>query len=527
MTNRWMMAARWGFLPLLAVLLFVSPKASAQRQPNSPVFKKYRPPEEFPLIQQSDPTYQIAQTFLLARKANAGDPVAQHELGIRYLTGTGVDPDTVKAAFWIKKAADQNVTPARFNMAIMYYHGWGVPWNPFESHRYFLSAAELDMPEAQFAVAVSYVENLVMPEDWPEGYRWVKKASEAGYKPATEALRTFEQKLAASAADTAQRAKRDSSLVRRDPSLLAARIPVPLDMTEDTVSLAKDQTLLREAMVRADPELKQALGLPASMDTSAVADSANMASVQASADGGSPEALTLLARCSEKGIGVPKDVILAGAYYLRAIRMDSPRAGRLLWDLVQPAGFVAEMKTRAEAGESSAQFVWAGLSSLGYDVPLIQGQAYITKQQAAQLLQKATEKRHIPSMIELGLWYYSGRWVAHDEARAVELWKQASRAGSREADIRLAVTAVRGKTSEGERVEAVRELEDAAQRGSALAVVALGYCYETGTVFHQSAGDAAQLYRTAWRRGSQDAYRALRRLHDVVRPSDANFKMLD
>jgi TPR repeat protein len=525
MTGCRMMAARRGLLPLLATLLCISSVAEAQREANSPVFKKYRPPDEFPLIQQSDPTYQMAQTFLLTRKANAGDPVAQHELGIRYLTGTGVDADTVKAAFWIKKAADQNVTPARFNMAILYYHGWGIPWNPFESHRYFLSAAELDMPEAQFAVAVSLVENLIMPEDWPEGFRWIKKASDAGYKPATDALKTFQQKLAGLAADSAARPTRDSSAARGYQSPAIARIPVPFDLAEDTISMSKDQALLREAIVRADPELKQALGLPVSVDTSAVADSANLASVQASADGGSPEALTLLARCSEKGIGMAKDAVLAGAYYVRAIRMDSQRAARLLWDLVQQAGFVAEMKTRAEGGDPSAQFVWASLSSLGYDVPLIQGQAYITKQQATQLLRQAVEQHHIPSMIELGLWHYAGRWVTHDEARAVGLWKEASRAGSREADTRLAVTAVRGKAGDDERIAAVRELEDAAQRGSVLAVVALGYCYETGTVYRQSPGDAAQLYRTAWRRGSQDAYRALRRLHDAVRPPDQKYKM--
>jgi TPR repeat protein len=157
----------------------------------------------------------------------------------------------------------------------------------------------------------------------------------------------------------------------------------------------------------------------------------------------------------------------------------------------------------------------------------MQGQAYITKQQAAQVLRQAAEQHHIPSMIELGLWHYAGRWVTHDESQAVGLWKQASRLGSREASTRLAVTAVREQVSDDERMAAVRELEDAAQRGSVLAVVALGYCYETGTVYRESAGEAAQLYRTAWRRGSQDAYRALRRLHDALRPPDAKYRMRD
>jgi len=49
-----------------------------------------------------------------------GDVLAQHELGIRYLIGRGAAPDTAKAAYWIKKAADQNYGPALFDMGIIY-----------------------------------------------------------------------------------------------------------------------------------------------------------------------------------------------------------------------------------------------------------------------------------------------------------------------------------------------------------------------------------------------------------------------
>ena len=62
-------------------------------------------------------------------------------------------------------------------------------------------------------------------------------------------------------------------------------------------------------------------------------------------------------------------------------------------------------------------------------------------------------------------------------------------------------------------------------KGSVLAEVALGYCYETGRGAAENISTAVRLYRTGASRGSQDAYRALRRLHDDLRPSDREFSM--
>ena len=52
--------------------------------------------------------------------------------------------------------------------------------------------------------------------------------------------------------------------------------------------------------------------------------------VERSADAGSPEALTLLGRCRERGIGMPRDLVQAAALYTRAVRLDSPTATELL-----------------------------------------------------------------------------------------------------------------------------------------------------------------------------------------------------
>jgi TPR repeat protein len=60
-----------------------------------------------------------------------------------------------------------------------------------------------------------------------------------------------------------------------------------------------------------------------------------------------------------------------------------------------------------------------------------------------------------------------------------------------------------------------------------LAEMALGYCYETGTGVLQRKGEAAKLFRSAASRGSLDAFRALKRMHDELRPASAEFRISD
>ena len=103
-------------LLLLFLFFFSSSPVHAQEKKSSPVFRSYRPPPDAPPVQESDALRQIWYAFLAARKANAGDVMAQQELAVRYLYGKGVERDTAKAAYWMLKAAPVSSgrpTPAR------------------------------------------------------------------------------------------------------------------------------------------------------------------------------------------------------------------------------------------------------------------------------------------------------------------------------------------------------------------------------------------------------------------------------
>jgi hypothetical protein len=480
-----------------------------QQQPDSPVFKKPRVAQP-PLIGQSDALYEIWHSFLVSRKANAGDPLAQHELGIRYLFGRGIEPDTVKSAYWFAKASAQNMLSSRFNLGIFLYQGWGVPWNPFEAFRAFLSCAEAGMPEAQHVVGLFYTDNMVVPVDVERALYWVRKADEANYRPAKEVLGDLEKRKQQAGSHTPA----DSG---------GALLPL-FGITEaDTGGQSPHASLLKNVLTGIGPEMKKALGLSSLLENESAVDSVSLCGIMAAAEVGSPEALVLLGRCHEKGIAVRSDKVLAAMYYLRAMRMDSPRAGEMLWRLLQDPAVVADIKSRARKDDADAQYAWAAALTLGFEPFFLQGQALLTPAQAVQQLRKAADRDHQSALNELGLWYFSDRWVQRDVAEAVRLWRRAQACGSREAEIRLAVVSVREGTAAVDSGAAVVVLRRAVEDGSVLAEVALGYCYEQGVGLSRSSAQAAHWYRAGAQRGSQDAYRALRRMYDALRPEEPQF----
>jgi TPR repeat protein len=481
-----------------------------QERADSPVFKSHRPVRPSLVTERSDATYQLWQTFLLTQKANAGDALAAYELSIRYLTGSGTQVDTLRGAYWTRKAAAKNVIPARFNLGILTYNSWGTPWNPFESYQHFKYCAEQGMEEAQYIMGQFLSDNLVVPRNWGEAFQWVKKSADAGYEPARNMLPEFEKRALASSA--ANEGNRLSEAGSGSPGL------VFLDFTEDTVAARSEQTLLREVLRYAGRDVRSLESVTDSSTDSVIIDSATIATLNRVGDAGSPEALAILGRCYERGIVVPKDMVQAASYYVRAIKHDSQDAPELLWDLAQAPGFARQLKTRASAGDLDAQYAWVGLVGLGFDVHLAQAQVVITPDQALQMLSKAALQEHTPSLVELALLYYSARWVERDPMRAEALLSQAAQLGSREATVRLAVLTVQSLVDSLEIHHALNVLQDASADGSLLAQVALGYCYEHGVGVPQDKAEAAKVYRKSAYRGSQDGLRALRRMHDEIRP---------
>ncbi|MDZ7624468.1 MAG: tetratricopeptide repeat protein [Ignavibacteriaceae bacterium] len=174
----------------------------SQDTTQSLAFKNKRPQQNAPYFYRPDLAYQIWQKFRLTQEANAGDPLAQHELGLRFLLGEGVPADTSQAVFWIKKAADQNLTSAKYNYAILLINGIGVQWDPFNAFTLFQSAASDGMIQSQYVVGILYTDNLTVKRDYNLAYYWIKKAADNDYDPAKDIVAKLEPRVSQNVVDS-------------------------------------------------------------------------------------------------------------------------------------------------------------------------------------------------------------------------------------------------------------------------------------------------------------------------------------
>src|SRR2546430_4921803 len=72
-----------------------------------------------------DSTRDSMEVARVRAAAEKGDATAQHDLGVRYFTGNGVDEDFGQAAAWMQKAANQGFAPAEYDLGEMYRIGLG------------------------------------------------------------------------------------------------------------------------------------------------------------------------------------------------------------------------------------------------------------------------------------------------------------------------------------------------------------------------------------------------------------------
>ena len=504
----------------ILLLLIFTVSVFAQDSTKSEAFRENFS-RKYPLIKAKYPSYSLIAGYLLVSEANRNDPYAQHELGLRYLIANGFNPDTAKAIYWIRKAVDQNLPAARFNYGIMLHNGIGVPWNPFEAYQNFKFAANSGLPDAQFAVGLSYTDNLVHNRDLNKAYNYFKLAAMGKYEPAKEAIK---QLLKSGFTPPTDSLSRKEILIAGIPAEESANLMAP-DWDMDFYDFEKDKKneknadLINEVMKKKPEELKIYLGIDNLPKEKMPGDSSALGLLSFASESGSPEAILIIGRGYESGNFFKRDLVQAAFNYLRAYRLGSLKAGEHLFAMLQSKELFTRLKERISAGDSDAMYAWAGISALGFD-------NQISNQQALDLLKKAVDKNHIPSMIEMGLLYSTGTLVQKDKHKALEFWSMAKRIGSKEAAIRIALSNVLDPGSKNI-TEDVKTLVTISDEGSVLAQTALGYCYEKGIVVKESKSRAIQLYRQASQRGNETAFNSLRRMYDELRPEDDEFKIYE
>jgi uncharacterized protein len=503
-------ARRVCFFMTLAVWL----QPTAADSPGSLALRNSLARQRFSLALSDNSYSRLWDLIDLRNKANSGNPFAQHELGLRYLTGRDYAPDSVKAGHWIKRAADQNLLSARYNMGILQNNGWGVAWNPFEAYRHFQYAANHGMPEAQYVFGMLMTDNLIVARNDIEAIRWIRMSADSGFAPARETLAEIRKRGLDSVVDSPAGPDRegpDSTTVRTSGANPFLGFDAePADTAGGAIGGLTDVNPMKEVRSGQGAESRK-------NDASAPARARALRSVRDAAKAGSPEALTLMGRLTGAGDGPAKDELLASYYYLLAIRNNSPGAADHLAELIRREGFLNTLTGRAGRNDPVAQYVWAGLVALGFDRQLNDGQAL-------QLLEASAAQKCAAAVVELGLYYYSGKWVARDRERGKTLLRQAADAGDREAWIRLWMIGL-GEEKTGDRAALVDSLRKADRDGSLLAQTMMGYCYHKGIGVKANPARSVEYCRRAYQRGSLAAYNTLREIYDEIRPDDPEFRI--
>lgn len=512
------------------IILFFISDLFAQDTTSSLAFKNNRPGRRTTIFYQPDLSYPIWQQFKLIQEANSGDPLAMHELGLRYLFGEGFPADTVKAALWIGKAAEKKLAAAEYNYGILLNNGWGVDWNPFKAYEFFKDAASDGMPQAEYIYGILNTNNLIVKKNWDKAYTWVKKASDQGYLPAKEAAIELKKRVSPDYLDSTKSSSSEknntSSSANDEPTITSNLSLVFIDFASksDSVPVITDKQIIEDIIRNSSESLIDTLGLNEKPDRSGGNDSSlifkttGISYLVKSAEAGNPEALTLIGRLYQEGVLFPKNIITASLYYLRATRLDSPTAPAILWYIIRQDGYFSKLKNLVEKNNADAMYVWYALYILGFD-------HQFTDNDAINLLQKAADEDHIPSIVELGLSYLTGKIVKQNKDKAISLWQRAEKTGSMEASIRIATAELLGEVNKGINISKdIQLLEKADTLGSVLSQVALAYCYEKGIGVKKFKADAVKYYRFAAQRGNRYAYDQLKRMYDEIRPPEFNIK---
>jgi localization factor PodJL len=119
----------------------------------------------------------------LREAANAGDPGAEMELGIRYLEGRTLPRDPKMAARWFEQAAVQGLPIAQYRLAALYEKGTGVTRDVPLARAWYLKAANAGNARAMHNLAVMDAEDGGTGKpDYAEAAHWFRRAGELGVR---------------------------------------------------------------------------------------------------------------------------------------------------------------------------------------------------------------------------------------------------------------------------------------------------------------------------------------------------------
>jgi len=139
-----------------------------------------------PAVDPQPPAAQAADgqpVEVLIQGAQLGDAKAERDLGLRYLTGKGIETNEAEAARWLMQSAYQGEPTSEYWLGTLYSGGKGVPADGFQAKHWYEAAAKKGNVKAMHSLALAEFDGKGMDRDARSAILWFTKAAELGLRP--------------------------------------------------------------------------------------------------------------------------------------------------------------------------------------------------------------------------------------------------------------------------------------------------------------------------------------------------------
>ena len=117
---------------------------------------------------------------VILRAANAGNTLAEGQMGYMYKNGKGVAQSFKDAATWYRKAADQGDSRSMKNLGQFYELGEGVPEDWVQAADWYKKSADTGDADGEAALARAYQFGIGVPQDRQTSIQWDQRAAAQG-----------------------------------------------------------------------------------------------------------------------------------------------------------------------------------------------------------------------------------------------------------------------------------------------------------------------------------------------------------
>lgn len=122
--------------------------------------------------------------------AGQGSKWAQHDLGLRYIKGEGVEKNDTLAVKWFTMAAESGLMYAQSCLANCYYEGLGgLEVDYPKAVEWYRKSAEQGLDYAQYRLGRCYGNGVGVEKNEEEAFKWLRMAARQDYEEAQELLK--------------------------------------------------------------------------------------------------------------------------------------------------------------------------------------------------------------------------------------------------------------------------------------------------------------------------------------------------